>query len=217
VRRYTTDGRAPLTALDRVSLDIAEGEAVAVVGPSGSGKSTLLSLLGGLEVPTSGEVRLDGVALSNLDETARAGLRRGQIGFVFQADNLQPFLTAWENVELQASLAGTPDGGERTGELLDRLGIGELAHRLPDQLSGGQRQRVALARALVHRPRLLLADEPTGALDPGTSGRVVDLLRDAQDELGATLVVVTHDAGVAARFDRTVRLDAGRVADPLGG
>lgn len=212
VRRYPRSDGNDVVALDGVNLDVAAGTSVAVTGASGCGKSTLLALIGGLEVPTVGQVLLDDVELSALTDQARAALRRRTLGFVFQADNLQPFLTAVENVDQQAAISGTP-AADRSRELLRTLGIASLTDRFPDQLSGGQRQRVAIARALVHRPALILADEPTGALDPVTSSRVVDLLRDAQRDLSATLVVVTHDPEVAARLDRTVRLSAGRVAE----
>jgi putative ABC transport system ATP-binding protein len=207
------DGASPVAVLRGVSLSIAAGASVAVVGPSGCGKSTLLGLLGGLDVPTSGRVLIGEQELSTLAENKRAVVRSSEIGFVFQADNLQPFLTVSENVILQCVLAGDRDGGARAHELLVDLGLGDLLQRLPNELSGGQRQRVAVARALAHEPRVVLADEPTGALDAGTSGRVVDLLLLAQARLGCTLVVVTHDPDVARRMGATVRLREGRIAE----
>lgn len=202
----------PVKALDAVSLSVAAGTSLAIVGPSGCGKSTLLGILGGLELPTSGEVWVGNDLLTQLPDQGRAALRRRFFGFVFQADNLQPFLTVSENIGLQAALAGLPDDPLRTKELLDALDLGGLAHRYPDQLSGGQRQRVAVARALVHSPQVVLADEPTGALDDVSSARVVELLVTLQRQSGTTLVVVTHDHTVAQQMDAMVVLSGGRVA-----
>ncbi len=201
----------PVRVLDGIDLVVEPGESLAVVGPSGCGKSTLLGLLGGLELPTAGEVVVGPHHVSALPERARTALRRRAFGFVFQSDNLQPFLTAWENVALQSVLAGRPDDARTRSALLDALGIGELGSRFPDQLSGGQRQRVAVARALVHDPLVVLADEPTGALDVASAARVVDLLLDLSRRKGTTLVVVTHDRAVAERMDRLVELRAGRL------
>jgi putative ABC transport system ATP-binding protein len=198
-----------------LSLSIAAGASLAVVGPSGCGKSTLLGLLGGLDVPTSGRVLIGEEEVSALSEGRRAAIRRSEIGFVFQADNLQPFLTVFENVVLQCVLAGDPNGGARAQALLADLGLADLLQRLPNELSGGQRQRVAVARALVHEPGVVLADEPTGALDAGTSERVVDLLLAARERLGCTLVVVTHDPDVARRMSATVRLHDGRISEQI--
>lgn len=203
----------PVQALDDVSLSVTAGASLAIVGPSGCGKSTLLGLLGGLELPTSGEVRIGDDVVSALPDQQRAALRRRAIGFVFQADNLQPFLSVTENVGLQAVLAGLPDDAVRNEELLRALDVGTLGHRFPDQLSGGQRQRVAVARALVHGPRVVLADEPTGSLDTASSEKVVDLLLRAHRGSGSTLVVVTHDRAVAERMDVVVELSGGRVTD----
>ncbi len=198
-------------ALDDVALSVEPGSSLAVVGPSGCGKSTLLGILGGLEVPTEGEVRIGAHVISSMPNGERAALRRRVFGFVFQADNLQPFLTVSENVGLQSVLAGVLDEPSGRQALLDALDIGALGHRFPDQLSGGQRQRVAVARALVHGPGLVLADEPTGSLDPVNSDRVVELLLRLHREQGATLVVVTHDRAVAARMDAVVSMRDGRV------
>jgi putative ABC transport system ATP-binding protein len=201
-----------IRALDEITLDVPAGANLAITGPSGCGKSTLLGLLGGLELPTAGRVTIGGEHISSLPEQERARLRRDALGFVFQADNLQPFLTAVENVGLQLALSGARNGYDRARELLGELGLQRHADKLPDQLSGGQRQRVAIARALVHRPRLILADEPTGSLDEDNSHAIVDLLLAAQGAAGgATLVVVTHDPAVAARLARTVRLHDGRL------
>ena len=210
-RHYMTPaGLVP--ALRGVSLEVEPGGSLAVTGPSGCGKSTLLGLIGGLEAPSSGRIWFGAHEISQMPERRRARLRRTEIGFVFQSDNLQPFLTAMENVALQLSLDGGGDY-ERCPEMLARLGLRAHAHKLPDQLSGGERQRVAVARALINRPRLILADEPTGALDVGNSATVLDLLLAAQHEIGATLVVVTHDPAVAERMDRTIRLRDGRLVD----
>jgi ABC-type lipoprotein export system ATPase subunit len=215
--RYSTPSGL-VRALDGVTLDVAPGASLAVTGPSGCGKSTLLGLIGGLDAPTEGRVLLGDLEMSSLPEQLRAGQRRSHIGFVFQADNLLPFLTVVENVALQLSLDGRERDYSRCLDLLGELGLAEQADKLPDQLSGGQRQRVAVACAIVHRPGLVLADEPTGALDSASSAAVVDLLLTTRAEMGATLVVVTHDPGVARRLDRTVELRDGRlVGDVVGG
>ena len=198
-------------ALDGVSLSVPRGGSLAIVGPSGCGKSTLLGILGGLELPTAGDVWIGTDLISTMADQQRAALRRRTFGFVFQADNLQPYLTVTENVGLQAVLAGLADEPSRTQELLDALDVGSLGHRFPDQLSGGQRQRVAVARALVHTPRVVLADEPTGSLDPTNSEKVIALLLQLHKEQGSTLVVVTHDRSVAQRMDVVVELSAGRL------
>jgi putative ABC transport system ATP-binding protein len=203
-------------AVDGITLDVEAGTSLAITGPSGCGKSTLLGLIGGLEAPTAGHVMIGARQVSSMSGSQRARLRRDELGFVFQSDNLLPFLTAVENVGLQLALgdsdARDSDANpyERCVELLAGLGLGDELYKLPDQLSGGQRQRVAVARALIHRPRLILADEPTGELDDENSGAVLDLLLDAQREAGTTLVVVTHDAAVARRLDRALRLRDGR-------
>jgi ABC-type lipoprotein export system ATPase subunit len=209
-KSYTTPGGV-VDALRDVSACVEAGESAAIVGPSGCGKSTLLGLLGALDLPTAGRVTVDGHEVSGLPERERTALRRRSFGFVFQSDNLHPFLTVVENVALQLSLAGIRDGDARTREVLGELGLGDQLQKLPDQLSGGQRQRVGIARAIVHRPRVILADEPTGALDPETSSSVVDTLLAACAESGATLVVVTHDRGVGERLDRTLALRDGRL------
>lgn len=196
-------------ALDGVNLEIDAGSRVAIVGPSGCGKSTLLGLVGALDSPTSGKLWVGDVEVSALSEVKRAELRRRLIGFVFQSYDLLPFLTAYENVEFQAALSGAEMGD--VIRLIDRLGLTEHAGKLPDQLSGGQRQRVGLARALAHHPALILADEPTGELDSESSAAAINLLLEAQRAVGATLIVVTHDAQVAARLDRTVTLRDGCV------
>ena len=201
----------PVRALDDVSLSVEPASSLAIVGPSGCGKSTLLGVLGGLELPSAGEVQVGADLISAMADKQRAALRRRAFGFVFQADNLQPFLTVAENVGLQAVLAGLADEPPRTQELLDALDVGSLGHRYPDQLSGGQRQRVAVARALVHGPGVVLADEPTGSLDPASSEKVVSLLIRLHKERGSTLVIVTHDRSVAERMESVLELSAGRV------
>jgi putative ABC transport system ATP-binding protein len=201
----------PVRALDGVSFTVDAGSSVAVTGPSGCGKSTLLGVLGGLALPTAGTVRVGGEEISSLPERRRSDFRRSHVGFVYQADNLLPFLTVVENVELQLALDGGSQGADRPLELLGRLGLAEQAWRLPDHLSGGQRQRAAVARAVVHRPEVILADEPTGALDAANAAGVIELLLEVQREIGATLVVVTHDPVAASRMDRRIGLRDGRV------
>jgi len=200
-----------LTILDDVSFTIAAGEAVAVVGASGSGKSTLLSLLAGLDTPSAGVVRLDGVALSQLDEDGRARVRGAKVGFVFQSFQLLPALTALENVMLPLELRGDRDAQAPARRILERVGLGERLDHYPRQLSGGEQQRVALARAFVTEPDLLFADEPTGNLDTETGRAVMDLLFDLNRQHGTTLVLVTHDERLAARCGRILRLAAGRL------
>jgi putative ABC transport system ATP-binding protein len=209
-KRYDTPGGV-VDALRRVDLRVKPGSSLAIMGPSGCGKSTLLGLIAGLEAPTSGRVVVGGAELSRLHEEERAELRRRELGLVFQAGNLLPFLTVLENVSLGLALTGSASGYRRSVEMLDGLGLGDDLEKLPDQLSGGMRQRVAVARALIHKPRLILADEPTGSLDDDNSAAVVDLLLAAERRGQATLVVVTHDPAVAARFDRTLYLRDGRI------
>jgi putative ABC transport system ATP-binding protein len=212
VAKHYRTAAGQVHSVDGIDLEVDAGTSVAIVGPSGCGKSTLLGLLGGLEETTRGKIWIGDTELSALSETERARLRREEIGFVFQSYDLLPFLSAFENVGFQLAMIGVPDGETRTTELLDRLGLSEHSSKLPDQLSGGQRQRVGIARALVHRPKLILADEPTGELDSLSSASAMDLLIEAQRAIGATLVVVTHDMAVAARLDRIVRLKDGRLA-----
>jgi putative ABC transport system ATP-binding protein len=185
---------------------------VAITGPSGGGKSTLLGVVGGLARPTSGTVRIGDSQISELSERDRSDFRRSQIGFVYQADNLLPFLTLLENVGLQLSLNGEPSGTGRSLAMLANLGLAGLAYRLPDHLSGGQRQRAAVARAIVHQPAIILADEPTGALDAANAVGVIDLLLGMHREIGATLIMVTHDRDAAGRLDRQIHLQDGRVS-----
>jgi putative ABC transport system ATP-binding protein len=216
VTKHYRAGGSTVRAIDGVDLAIEPGSSVAIVGPSGCGKSTLLGLLGGLERPSGGRIWLDGTEISSLPEVGRARIRRESIGFVFQSYDLLPFLTAQENVEFQQALTGKNGTADRSAELIERLGLTEHASKLPDQLSGGQRQRVGIARALAHGPRLILGDEPTGELDSEASASVLDLMLEAQDAVGATLVVVTHDADVAARLERVVTLRDGKVVSDRG-
>ena len=206
-----TSGGAEVTVLDRVSLDVARGECVAITGPSGSGKSTLLGLLAGLDTPASGTVEVDGVDLGGLDEDALARFRRDRIGFVFQSYHLIPTLTAVENVAVPLELASVGDARARATALLAEVGLGARGHHYPVQLSGGEQQRVALARAVAREPGLLLADEPTGNLDSATGAQIIELLLALNRERGSTLVLVTHDPALAAQADRQVALRDGRV------
>ena len=193
-----------------VSFEVARGEFVALVGESGVGKSTLLNCIAGLEAPDSGSLMLDGQDVRALGDDARARLRRSQLGFVFQAFHVLPHLSVAENVSLPLLLLGRPDA-QRVREVLDAVGLGEFAERLPAQLSGGQLQRVAIARAVVHAPALILADEPTGNLDPSTAQRVLSMLVTQVHEAGASCVLVTHSEAAAQRADRVLRLTAGGV------
>ena len=204
-------GDAPLTILDGVSFAVEGGDTVAIVGASGSGKTTLLGLLAGLDQPTSGDVWLDGQALSGEDEDQRAALRQRLLGFVFQSFQLLPALTALENVMLPLELAGADDATSRARTWLDRVGLGKRVHHYPRQLSGGEQQRVAIARAFAGDPKLLMADEPTGNLDNATGHEVADLMFRLNREHGTTLVLVTHDVGLAGRCGRRLSLSAGRL------
>ena len=206
-------GRNRLIILQDVSLEIAPSEAVAILGASGSGKTTLLGLLAGLDTPTSGEVRIDGVDLAGLDEDGRAALRRKLVGFVFQSFQLLPALTALENVMLPLELDGASDARDSAAALLARVGLGERLHHYPRQLSGGEQQRVAIARAVAGTPRLLFADEPTGNLDSATGEEIINLMFDLNREQRTTLLLVTHDERLANRCGRRLRLAAGRTVD----
>lgn len=200
-----------LNILQDIDIEVMPGEAVAIVGASGSGKSTLLGLLAGLDVPTSGKVSLDGTDMVGLDEDGRAALRARALGFVFQSFQLMSALTALENVMLPLELAGADNARVSATSMLERVGLGERLRHYPKHLSGGEQQRVALARAFVVRPKVLMADEPTGNLDAATGSGVIDLLFELNAEAGTTLVLVTHDEALAARCARVVRLAAGRV------
>lgn len=213
---FQSPGGERLTVLDEVSLDLPSGRSVAIQGPSGSGKSTLLGLMAGLERPTSGRVLVDGEDLGALDQRGLSRFRARKLGFVFQAFHLlQPF-SALQNVVIAAEIAGIADPEARAREALARVGLAERLGHLPAQLSGGECQRVALARAVVARPPILLCDEPTGSLDPRNADLVFQLLLDLHRDLGNLLVLVTHDAHLAARLDRQVTLERGRVQIPAG-
>jgi putative ABC transport system ATP-binding protein len=206
-------GRSRLTILDDVSFEIAAGEAVAILGASGSGKTTLLGLLAGLDLPSAGQVLIDGVDLAALDEDGRASLRRRMVGFVFQSFQLLPALTTLENVMLPMELAGSSSARESALSLLTRVGLAERLDHYPRQLSGGEQQRVAIARAFAGPPKLLFADEPTGNLDSATGEEIVNLMFDLNRERDTTLLLVTHDERLAARCGRRLRLKAGRLLD----
>lgn len=211
------DGRRQVTALEGVNLEIGKGEMVAIIGPSGSGKSTLLNLIGALDRPTTGEVRIDGQALSPLNDRERTGIRRDKIGFIFQFFNLLPSLSAIENVALPLHLRRWPrkKTDERARELLAVVGLQKRMEHLPDELSGGERQRVAIARALSIYPPILLGDEPTGNLDTKTGAEILALMRDLNSRLGATVVIVTHDLSVAGSCPRVVRMRDARIVEDV--
>jgi putative ABC transport system ATP-binding protein len=201
----------PVNILRGIDLDVAAGEAVGIVGPSGSGKTSLLMVLAGLERASAGSVRLGGREITGLDEDELARLRRDSVGIVFQAFHLIPTMNALENVAVPMELAGRRDAGARAAAALAAVGLGHRLTHLPGQLSGGEQQRVALARAFAPRPKLLLADEPTGNLDQATGEAVMDLLFDLRAKSGATLLLITHDVRLAARCSRRVQIADGRV------
>jgi putative ABC transport system ATP-binding protein len=215
--KVVTSGESPLTILDAVSFDIEVGASVAIVGASGSGKTTLLGLLAGLDRPSSGDVWLDGLALSGQDEDARAATRQRLLGFVFQSFQLLPALTALENVMLPLELAGAPDAAARARDWLVRVGLDRRTTHYPKQLSGGEQQRVAIARAFAGEPKLLMADEPTGNLDAATGVEVAELMFRLNREHGTTLVLVTHDLALASRCGRRISLSSGRLVDDVSG
>jgi putative ABC transport system ATP-binding protein len=212
-KTYSSRGNS-VRALTGISISIQKGEFVSVVGPSGSGKTTLLLCLGGLIHPSCGKVAIEGTSIYDLDFKKRALFRLRNLGFVFQTFNLIPYLTAVENVEIPLSLAGTSDGtqSERATELLERLGLGDRVNHKPRELSIGEQQRVAIARALANSPRIILADEPTGNLDPDTTAETVGYL-ELLNRTGITVVMVTHNPGVAAGAKRTLRLVDGRLTE----
>lgn len=209
--KQVTTGEQQLTILHDINLQIASGEAVAIIGASGSGKSTLLGLLAGLDLPTSGKVHLDSVDIFALDEDERAALRGKVMGFVFQSFQLLPALTALENVMLPLELARIPDAETPAKRLLERVGLGQRLDHYPKQLSGGEQQRVAIARAFATNPQLLLADEPTGNLDSATGTQIIELMFELNREHGTTLVLVTHDEALSRRCSRQIRLVDGRL------
>ncbi len=209
--KVVPNGASQLAILHEIDLAVMPGEAVAIVGASGSGKSTLLGLLAGLDTPSAGSVHLHGVDLFALDEDGRAALRAKLLGFVFQSFQLLPALNALENVMLPLELAGTARAAELAAAMLERVGLGKRLAHYPKYLSGGEQQRVALARAFVVEPKLLLADEPTGNLDPATGADVIDLMFALNAAAGTTLVLVTHDDAIARRCQRQIRLHGGRI------
>jgi putative ABC transport system ATP-binding protein len=211
VTKQVSDSTGTLTILHDIHFSLLHRESVAVVGASGSGKSTLLSIIAGLDVPTSGTVRLAGEDLFKLDEDARAAVRAKRLGFVFQSFQLLANLNAIENVMLPLELLGKRDARAHAQEMLERVGLGERLTHYPRVLSGGEQQRVALARAFVVKPAVLLADEPTGSLDFATGERVMELMFDMNREAGTTLVLVTHDRAIATRCQRQIRIEAGKV------
>ena len=213
VSKTVMSGSDPLTILHPLTLHIQRGKFVAVVGPSGSGKSTLLGLIAGLDAPTSGQVLVAGIDITRLDEDALARLRGEKVGFVFQFFHLIPSLTACENVAVPIEIAGAPDARERAEALLGEVGLTGRSHHYPSQLSGGEQQRVALARALANDPPIVLADEPTGNLDSANGRHIMELLRNIHDARGTTLVLVTHDAELAAMADGRLVLRDGRVVE----
>jgi putative ABC transport system ATP-binding protein len=206
-------GDRKITVLRDVSFTIADGEFVAIVGPSGSGKTTLLGLLAGLDTSTSGSVRLDDMDLATLGEDARARLRGAKVGFVFQSFQLIPTLTALENVRVPLDLRGDRSAQARASKLLARVGLADRVHHYPVRLSGGEQQRVAIARAFVNSPTVLFADEPTGNLDQATGLRIVELLEELNRDAGTTVVIVTHDMGLASHARRIIRLSDGLVVE----
>ena len=211
------EGKRRVTALDQVDLSISRGEMVSLVGPSGSGKSTLLNLIGGLDRATSGDVEIDGAKLGNLSDDDLTRVRRDKIGFIFQFFNLLPTLSGLENVALPLHLRGWPrkKAEERALELLNLVKLGSRTTHLPEELSGGERQRVAIARALSVYPPILLADEPTGNLDSRTGTEILGLIQQLHTDLGATVLIVTHDNNVAASCPRTILLRDGRIQEDI--
>jgi putative ABC transport system ATP-binding protein len=212
IGKTVKSGSSDLVILREIDLEVAAGEAVAILGASGSGKSTLLAILAGLDTPSTGSVHLDGTDLFALDEDARAELRGRSVGFVFQSFQLLPGYTALENVMLPLELRGERGAEAEARTMLGLVGLSERLHHYPKHLSGGEQQRVALARAFVVRPKLLLADEPTGSLDEGSGAEVIELMFDLNRRLGTTLILVTHDESLARRCARSVRLVAGKIA-----
>ena len=215
VSKTVDSGGRPLTILHPLDYVIPSGRFVAIVGPSGSGKSTLLGLLAGLDAPSTGSIGIDGVDITGLDEDALAALRGQKIGFVFQFFHLVPSLTAIENVQVPMEIAGRRDATGRARQLMAEVGLSDRAHHYPSQLSGGEQQRVALARALANDPPIILADEPTGNLDSSTGRHIMEMLLDVHRRRGATMVLVTHDAELAALADTRLTLRDGRPVEAV--
>jgi putative ABC transport system ATP-binding protein len=213
VSKTVTSGTEPLTILHPITLQVPRGQFLAIVGPSGSGKSTLLGLIAGLDAPSSGQVLIDGVDITRLNEDALARLRGEKIGFVFQFFHLIPSLTAYENVAVPMEIAGVPNPRGRAEMLMEEVGLTGRAHHYPSQLSGGEQQRVALARALANNPPIVLADEPTGNLDSSNGRHIMELLRGVHRSRGSTVVLVTHDAELAWLAEARLSLRDGRVVE----
>jgi putative ABC transport system ATP-binding protein len=213
VSKSVTDSGGTLSILRDVDFSLRSGETVAIVGASGSGKSTLLSIVAGLDTPSQGTVRIDGIDIFALDEDRRAAVRAQKVGFVFQSFQLLGNLTALENVMLPLELAGRRDARVAATQMLERVGLGERLRHYPKVLSGGEQQRVALARAFVVEPAVLLADEPTGSLDFATGERVMELMFDLNRDQGTTLVLVTHDSGIARRCERRIGIERGQASE----
>jgi putative ABC transport system ATP-binding protein len=216
-RKELKVGEVTVHALKGVSLSVKQGEFLGIIGPSGSGKSTLLGLIGGLDTPTEGKVFIDGTDITKLNERALTTIRNEKIGFVFQAFNLIPTLTALENVSLPVQFARKQqfNASKRAKELLETFGLGDRLDHRPAQLSGGQQQRVAIARALSNNPPLLLADEPTGNLDTSSTDVVMNALREVQNKFGTTIIIVTHNMDIASQVDRLITLVDGKIADDV--
>jgi putative ABC transport system ATP-binding protein len=215
VSKTVDSGGRPLTILHPLDYVIPSGRFVAIVGASGSGKSTLLGLMAGLDAPSTGSIVIDGIDITRLDEDGLAALRGQKIGFVFQFFHLVPSLTAIENVQVPMEIAGRRDAAARARQLMEEVGLSDRAHHYPSQLSGGEQQRVALARALANDPPIILADEPTGNLDSSTGRHILEMLRDVHRRRGATMVLVTHDAELAALADTRLTLRDGRAVEPV--
>ncbi|QQS34214.1 MAG: ABC transporter ATP-binding protein [Acidobacteriota bacterium] len=215
ITKTVTSGTEALTILDDVSINIPDGQFVAVTGASGSGKSTLLGLIAGLDAPSSGEIVVDGSEVTAMPEDALAKLRSEKIGFVFQSFHLIPSLTAYENIIIPMEILGSENAEQRTERLLEAVGLTERGHHYPSELSGGEQQRVAIARAFANRPKILLADEPTGNLDSKNGQHIFDLMKDLHRQNGITLVLVTHDDSLARQAQRQVVLKDGRVVEDI--
>lgn len=211
VSKQVISGEAPLTILTDINLIINSGDTLAIIGSSGSGKSTLLSLLAGLDIPSTGQITLNGEELTQLDEDGRARIRAGTVGFVFQAFHLIPSLTALENIMLPLELSQATNARELAAEFITKVGLAKRSHHYPNQLSGGEQQRVAIARAFASRPKILFADEPTGNLDKQTGQQIATLLFDLNKQQQTTLVLVTHDEYLAQHCQRQIRLENGRI------
>ena len=212
IKKYYGSGEARVKALDGISLSVEKGEFVAIVGSSGSGKTTLLNMLGGLDVPDSGEVIIDGKRLNDFSDDELTAFRRRKIGFIFQQYNLLPMLNVWENIILPVKMDGVKADRKYLGEVTSMLGLADKQERLPEELSGGQQQRVAIARALAAKPAIVLADEPTGNLDSRTSQDVLGLLKITGEKYSQTILMITHNEVIAQLADRIVRIEDGKIA-----